>query len=256
MPVQNITLPVWGKSSVPIRIVQGEAESRVVQATLTDADGKPVDLTGADARLYVKKPDSTVVFWNGTVVDASGGVCKFQLPAGVAAAPGIAYGQTLITWPDGRSLKAEGLVFEIRPSDLEKAAEASNDFSALTAALSTVRLSSGTAEQAASDAQKAMADARQILGGMQTAVAASNAAAAAANSAAASAENLYRMVDPLTGQTANVTDVIDGLTAYIFRGAISAQAMDDLNREAQDFDAPDVPAGDFDTGAKTILGVL
>jgi hypothetical protein len=270
LPVQRIILPVWEKSAVPIRTVQGEAESRTVQATLTDADGGPVDLTGADARLYIRKPDGTVVFLDGSITDAAGGICAFRLPSGVTAAAGIAYGQILVTWSGGRSLKAEELILEIRPSDLEKAVEASDDFSALTAALSSMRQFSATAEQASADAQKAVADAQKAFSDIQTAVAASDASAAAANNAAVSAgsaasaanqavqsaASFYQMVNPLTGQTAFVTDIIDGLTAYIFRDSVSAQAMDEVNKAAQDFDKPAVSALEFDTGAKKFLGVL
>lgn len=262
MPTQKLILPVWEKSALPVRTVQGEAESRIVQVTLADADGTPVDLTGASARLYVRKPDGGSVFLDGMKPGAADGICSFLLPSGVTAEPGIAYAQILAAWSDGRSLKADGLILEVEPSDLEETVEASDSFPALTAALGAVQQTSETASQAAADAQQAVADAQTAISGANAAAGTANAAAIsannsadAANTAAQDAAQLYRMTDPLTGQAANVTDIVDSLTAYIFRDAVTAQQMDDLNKTAQDFDALTISAANFDTSAKITLGV-
>lgn len=136
MPVQNqISLPVWGKTPITLRPVQGEAQSRTIITTLIDVGGQPVNLATASVRLYVQKPDSTVVFTDGTIEDAAGGMCSFTLPSGVTAVAGIANCQILVTWLDNRSLKVIGLVLEILPSNLDGAVESSNEFSALVTAL-------------------------------------------------------------------------------------------------------------------------
>lgn len=269
MPTQKIILPVWERSPVLIRAVQGEAESRTVSAALADGDGQPVDLTGASARMYVQKPDRTSVFLDGTVSDAACGICGFTLPSGVTAAPGIADCQLLISWADGRSLKVPGLILEILPSDWEETVESGNDFSALVtalnqtdAAISSAAQSAENARQALAGAQTAVADSGAALSAANSAAAEANTAAVCANAAAAQAGQaaldtgrLYQTTDPLTGQTAPVTAIIDGLTAYLFRDAVSAQAMDSLGMNAQDLDALEISAVDFDTGAKTKLEV-
>lgn len=263
MPVQNqISLPVWGKTPITLRPVQGEALSRTVTITLIDKGGQPVDLTGGAVRLYVQKPDNTVVFMDGTITDAAGGVCSFTLTLGITAAAGIASCQVLVSWSDNQSLKAVGLLLDIQPSSLEDAVESTSDFSALVVALNKADTAEAIATQAAKDAQQAVTDANAAIVSTSavTAVAnsaaiAANAGAAAANQAATNAGHLYQMINPLTGQLSYVTDIIDGLTAYIFRDAITAQQMDGLNKTAQDFDALAISAADFDARAKAILGV-
>lgn len=187
MPTQSVTLSVWEKSSVLLRAVQGEAKSRTVSAALTDAGRQPVDLTGASVRLYVRKPDNTVVFLDGVVSDPASGVCCFTLSSGVTAAPGIATCQILVSWPDGRSLKVIGLIFEILPSDLDGAVESASEFPALVTALNSTEATASTAMQAVADGRLAVTDAQQAAADFRAAIAATNTADNEASSAADSA---------------------------------------------------------------------
>lgn len=268
MPTQNVTLPVWGSGPVLVRAVQGEADSRTVAASLTDASGAPVDLTGAAVQLFAHRPDGTDVFWDGTLQDAAGGLCAFTLPSGATSVPGISPCQLLVSWQDGRALKTAGLLLEVLPSDLESAVEADDNFSALVSALGDARQAAQTAAQASADAILAAGNAQQAVTDGRAAVLSANAAAmtaaaaantaetaaGAANQAAQSTGAYYRMINPLTGETAFVTDVISGLTVYIFRNSISAQTMDSLGKSVGVLDAAALAAVDFDTDAKTILG--
>jgi hypothetical protein len=262
VPTKNIILPVWNKSPIPIRAIQGEADSRILNITLIDSAGQAVDLTDASARLYVHKPDRTVVFMDGTVSDTAGGVCKFTLSYQVTAAPGRASCEILVTWPDNHTLKAVGPVLEIQPSNLDGAMESTDEFSALVTALNEVKTAADTASQAAADAKEALTKAKTALDTSSAAANAANSAATSANSAtiaanqaAQNAGQLYQMVNPLTGQIDYCTNIIDQLTAYIFRAAVTAQQLDDLDKSAQNFDALEISAADFDTSAKTFLGV-
>lgn len=261
--MKSIVLPLWERAPVLVRAVQGEADSRTILATLSGNGGTPADLTGASARLYVEKPDGTKVFQDGTVSDAAGGICSFTLSSGITAVPGIASCQILLSWPDGRTLKAIGPSLEILPSGLDGAAESVDDFSALTTALnkadSSTALaaqSAANARQAADDAQTAGACADAVCLAASAAASMANAAAETANQAAQNTGLLYRMLNPLTGQTAFVTDIIGDLSVYMFRDAVTAQKLDGLNRTSQDFDTSEIAAVDFDTGAKMKLGVI
>lgn len=189
MPVQSIILPVWGGQPVVLRAVQGESGGRIVRVTLTDADGRPADLTGASVRLYVKTPRQTAVFSDGSVTDATGGACSFPLVSGVTAAAGTARCQILVAWPDNRSLKIAGLTLEVTPSNLEGAVESSDEFPALVAALNQAN----TAVQAAEDARQAAFNAQSAIAAVNTAgtaaVQATQSAAAEASAAETAASN-------------------------------------------------------------------
>ena len=262
MPVQNIILPVWNRAPTIVRAVQGEANSRTISVTLKDAGGQSVDLSGASAHLYIQNPDGMEIFLDGTVPNSADGVCCFTLTSGATAVPGIAQCQILILWQDNRSLKVVGLSLEIIPSNLDGAVESADEFSALVTVLNKAEAVSDTMTQVAASTKQVAADAQTAVTAANAAVSTANSASEAANGAASDANQavlnaarLYQMVNPLTGQLAYVTDVVNGLTSYIFRTSVMAREMDGLNKAAQDCDALTVSAVTFDTDAKTELGV-
>jgi hypothetical protein len=271
---KDYDLNIWQQNTASIFSVQGESTARTVnfhlkeEAKVENARGemetqlKPFDATGYSARLYIEKPDGTKVFFDGTVTDAINGEISFTLPYQATVISGEVSCTVYLTKSDGTTLKAIGITLDIQSNDLEGAAESTSDFSALVVALNKADTAAAVATQAVKDVQQAVTDVNAAIvstnaatAGANTATVAANSGAAAANQAATNAGHLYQMVNPLTGQLAYVTDIIDGLTAYIFRDAITAQQMDGLNKTAQDFDALAITAADFDARAKTILGV-
>jgi myosin heavy subunit len=100
---------------------------------------------------------------DGTISDATGGMCGFTLSYQATAVPGQAGCEILASWPDNRTLKAVGLQLDIQPSNLEDAVESSSEFSALVTALNEVKTAADTASQAASDAQQAVTDANGAI---------------------------------------------------------------------------------------------
>lgn len=114
---------MWNRTDALIRAVQGKKDSRIILVILTDADGRTIDLSGASARLYIRKPVKTVAFLTGEMENVEEGVCSFTLSSGVTEVPGIACTQILIFWPDNRILKVGGPSLEILPSALENAVE-------------------------------------------------------------------------------------------------------------------------------------
>ena len=66
--------------SIPdiITAKQHDAKSRFLDVILSD-NGKPIDLTGHEVRIYGKKADGKEFFNNGEITDAAGGRCQFEL---------------------------------------------------------------------------------------------------------------------------------------------------------------------------------
>lgn len=274
MTGKDYDLNLWEKNYVQIPAVQGEGNSRTVNFHLKEEVNtqnalgnlelrlKPIDITNCSVRIYFEKPDGTKVFSDGTVSDATNGVATFALPRQASTAAGIASGQILITKLDGTVLKGVGIDLDISASDLDGALESTSEYSALVTALNKADTAATTATQAAADAQKAVSDAQSAVSTANqasttatTAAQTANTAADRANTAAGDTEKMYQMVDPTTGKTDYVTNIIKNLEAYIFSGAITASQLDGLNLTAQAFDAKNITARNFDTSAKTILGV-
>lgn len=271
---KDYDLNIWQQNTASIFSVQGESTARTVifhlkeEVIVENARGemetqlKPFDATGSSARLYIEKPDGTKMFFGGTVTDAANGAISFTLPYQATVISGEVSCTVYLTKSDGTALKAIGVTLDIQPNDLEGAIESTSEYSALVVALNKADAAAAIAAQAAKDAQQAVTDANAAIVSTNAASAAANVAtisansgAAAANQAATNVGHLYQMINPLTGQIAYVTDIIDGLTTYIFRDAITAQQMDGLNKTAQDFDALAISAADFDARAKQYWGV-
>lgn len=77
---------------------QNDANSRFLDVYLYDA-GKPIDLTGNEVRIYMRKPDKTEIFNNGEITDATAGRCQFELTSQALAAYGVLFAEISI-WKD------------------------------------------------------------------------------------------------------------------------------------------------------------
>ena len=77
---------------------QNDANSRFLDVFLYDA-GKPIDLTGNEVRIYMRKPDKTEIFNNGEITDATAGRCQFELTSQALAAYGVLFAEISI-WKD------------------------------------------------------------------------------------------------------------------------------------------------------------
>ena len=177
----SVTLRSWGQNCINVNAVQGEAGSRSITVTFLGSDGQPVDLTGSSPRMYVAGTNPPV-FTDGAILDAARGSARFVLTADMTAKHGIFPCQFLLFGPEYPALKFTGLMLHVAASDLENAVEATNEFSALTAAL-------GKAEDAVAQAASAAADARQASGSSTDAAAAAQSAKEKADAAAAQVKN-------------------------------------------------------------------
>lgn len=77
---------------------QNDANSRFLDVYLYDA-GKPIDLTGNEVRIYMRKPDGQEIFNNGEITDATAGRCQFELTSQALAAYGVLFAEISI-WKD------------------------------------------------------------------------------------------------------------------------------------------------------------
>ena len=143
----EVKLNAWEVNYASAIAVQGESSGRTIKATLIDRVGltdgsynatsidRPIDLTGAIAKLYCIKTDGKITFSNGTVTDAPNGKVSFKLPYQATTVAEKVNCQILVVWADASSVKTIGLQLDVQPSDLEGAIESTDDFSALETAL-------------------------------------------------------------------------------------------------------------------------
>lgn len=114
-----------------ITAVQNDANSRFLDVTLLD-NGQPINLTGEDVKIYMKKPDGTEIFNNGTVTDAVNGRCQFELTTQALGAVGVL--ETQISIWQGATTILSTQVFNIYVTTSlisESSVESSNEYGAL-----------------------------------------------------------------------------------------------------------------------------
>ena len=119
-----------------IYATRGDVGARRLVMRLVE-DGAPVSLSAASSVvLRVAKPDDTFVLADCDVVDAEGGVVDHVLEASTLAALGRAACQLTVYGVDSDVLFSPAFEIFVQPSVYDDAvAESSDDFSALTAAL-------------------------------------------------------------------------------------------------------------------------
>lgn len=118
-------------------IVSGDTDSNKFNINLFQ-NFVPVNTTGNTAVIVFKKPDGTTVFQNLTVVDATKGKYTCTLSSQTIAVPGTVKAEVSL-YEGTKRLTSTRFQFIVRKAILnEDTVESSNEFSALTQALSTV----------------------------------------------------------------------------------------------------------------------
>lgn len=137
---------------------QGDAGSRRLEVTVT-CDSAPVDLTGCRAVFYAKKPSWKGVYNDASITDAAHGVISVELTDQTLAEAGRLQCEITLYGPENSILSTlctdEILVSPTVRDD--EAIESTNEFTALTRAMSEVSDAAGRA-QAQADAAEAAAD--------------------------------------------------------------------------------------------------
>jgi hypothetical protein len=127
---KSLTIDVWG-GAISLSLIQGESAGRKIYVTIMD-EGDPIDLTGREVRLYVVKPDATVVYTNCDIDDAEQGKVSFVVSSQMVAVSGLGSGEFHVIDADGALLKTPKIGIVIQPSlDVDGAIESSNEYSVL-----------------------------------------------------------------------------------------------------------------------------
>ena len=189
MVTETVNLRVWNQDFRKLAVVQGEIGTRELTIEIQDAARTAMELSGYAARLYITEAGGRKIFTDCTI---SGNKITASVP--MMTTPGDAKAQIVLTKGDD-VLKVTGIVFDVRPSDLEGAMDTSDDWSVLTAMIGEVNTAATNANTAASGANQAKSQAEaaatraeQKSDEANTAAANANTAASTANQAAANAE--------------------------------------------------------------------
>jgi hypothetical protein len=83
--------------------LKSEDTAPVLEATLTDASGEPIDLTGASVLFKMATPRNgeTVVDTSARIADASAGLVRYPWAAEDTAEPGRYRAEFVVTYADG-----------------------------------------------------------------------------------------------------------------------------------------------------------
>ena len=114
-----------------ITAVQNDSNSRYLDVVLLDG-GAPLDLTGEEVRIYMKKPDGTEIFNDGEITDAAAGRCQFLLTTQALGAVGVMHAQISI-WKDNTEILTTQAfhIYVTKSLISEGSVESSNEYGAL-----------------------------------------------------------------------------------------------------------------------------
>lgn len=263
MTILQETLKVWDNNHGIVQSYQGEAGSRILEITFV---GKvtPVDLTGCTPRIYVHNGANPEPFYNGTIVDAVGGVADFVITSDMVKYVGDWPIQFLLSGENYAPLKADGLILHVLSSNLENSQESTNTFGALEIALNKANAAADTATQAAADAQVADEKANDVLATAAKAKEASDAATQEAKDAANTAKqaaqdalNSHSMISPITHYTEPIEKVINDLfttMSALGSGAPTAAEYAALGLTTEQYAAKHLTAAQYAINGKSLLG--
>lgn len=114
-----------------VTAVQNDANSRFLDVFLYD-DGLPINLTGNEVRIYMKKPDGQEIFNDGEITDAVAGRCQFELTSQALAAYGVLKVEISI-WKDNTEILTTQTfhIFITQSLRSDNSIESSNEYGAL-----------------------------------------------------------------------------------------------------------------------------
>lgn len=141
MATYNITLKAWSDNAVlePLTIYQNDILSRTINITLMDSNGPPIDLTDSAVRVYFVKDDKKIVYQEADIISETNGKISVTCESQVTAVPGPVVAMVQAIYNNGSTLNIGPLRLIVAANNLDNAIISTNDFSALTEALSTVQ---------------------------------------------------------------------------------------------------------------------
>lgn len=141
--VIDIKRNIYGR----ITVKQEDTKSRYLDITLTD-DNLPINLTNHTVKVFILKQDNTKVFNSVNILDATEGKIEIELTTQALVLAGEIKIELVIYGVDGSILSTK--VFSVNVEKTlrdDSAIESSNEFSALTDALSDIENAIGSAGQ-------------------------------------------------------------------------------------------------------------
>lgn len=144
-----IKLMAWEQNLVRLRTVQGEDQSRVISAEIYQWGNFPLDMTGYTASVYITERSGRKVT---EPAEIDGNTVTATIP--YLSSDGDADVQICLVKSESEMLKIVGLTLDVAPSDLEGAAEASDEFNDLAAATVAANAAAALATQVAEDIQE------------------------------------------------------------------------------------------------------
>ena len=124
-----IRLYAWKTNYQTFRIVQGEIDSRTFHIQLFSTT-IPVDLTNCSVMLYAVKPDSTVVYVDCNLLDATNGLVSVTLSEQMAAVEGTVDCWVQVVGEGGTDLRFEGMCLEVGECNLSDKIRSADDMQA------------------------------------------------------------------------------------------------------------------------------
>lgn len=184
MIYKEIEVEMWQEPLGSILTIQEEADGRELKFYLF-SNGAPVDLTGKTVSVYMQKPDNTIIYNACTV---SGNAVTVVLTGQMMAVAGCSkLFELQIVDSDSHTLKVTLPPLHILPSNYDGAIESTDEFTALTQALSQIGQATEEAGNATEAANTAAESANTAAGSANDAAEAATTAAGNATTAAESA---------------------------------------------------------------------
>lgn len=214
MIYKEITINAWKPPIEVLHVIQEEADGRELIVYVTGSNNQPIDLTGKTVSVYMQKPDNTIIYNACTV---SGNAVTVVLTGQMMAVAGCSkLFELQIVDSDSHTLKVTLPPLHILPSNYDGAIESTDEFTALTQALSQIgqateeagnateaaNTAAESANTAASSANDAAESATTAAGNATTAAGNATAAAESAN-AATSAANVAKDAANTAASNAN-----------------------------------------------------
>ena len=119
-------------TDIMVQAVQADSNSRYLDVTLF-SNGVPLNLTGHEVRIFMKKPENGGEIWNnGEITDAAAGRCQFLMTTEALAKMGHLQTQISV-WKDNREILSTQIfeVYVTKSLLSDSAVESSNEYGAL-----------------------------------------------------------------------------------------------------------------------------
>lgn len=229
MVTETVNLRVWNQDFRKLAVVQGEIGTRELTIEIQDAARTAMELAGYAARLYITEAGGRKIFTDCTI---SGNKITASVP--MMATPGDANAQIVLT-KDDDVLKVTGIVFDVRPSDLEGAMDTSDDWSVLTAMIGEVNTAKDAANSAADAANQAAALAQEKAGAANTAATNANTAASGANQAKAQAEAAAAQAEQKAGEANTAAGHAESVAQTVQQKLDNGEFIGEKGNPGEDF---------------------